>query len=426
LDQGLLLHHPAGDHRADDLPDGEAAVRLLTAAILVVFAVFAATARAADEVRWPSATTGGELRGELRAPAATADALPVVVYLKNLSIPRIGTESDEAIIADLVNSGHLVLVLDYAHHANAVGPQLAADVLKLREAIAGKNKSLLTNYKADANHVFILAEGFRLKRDVEFDRDGQRVLGMDVIYPSKPAQPVPALIEFTCDNEHRMGSFSLLFCHDTLIESGMFAGFAVAMADHPVAPPYKGLDDPMPQVLYRAKSAVRTLRSMKDELNLNGKIGVMGFSRGGPIAALLAATNDRPDLEGDGPHKDVSSAVQAALVHGNRYDYLDLLPNDPMLARFEKAWGKRDDNREKWAAHGAMYFLTSTACPMFLNTSDAESPEYRDGLAKLDKRLTELKAPHVYQVDADGRGHHVSTDPRTLAAIYAFFREQLK
>jgi hypothetical protein len=63
---------------------------------------------------------------------------------------------------------------------------------------------------------------------------------------------------------------------------------------------------------------------------------------------------------------------------------------------------------------------------MFLNTSDAESPEYRDGLAKLDKRLTDLKVPHVYQVDTDGRGHRVSADPKTLAAIYAFFREQLK
>ena len=118
--------------------------------------------------------------------------------------------------------------------------------------------------------------------------------------------------------------------------------------------------------------------------------------------------------------------MQAALVHGNRYDYLDLLPDDPMLARFEKAWGKRDANPDRWAVHGAMKYLTSAACPIFLNTSDAESPEYRDGLTKLDRRLTELNVPHVYRLDADGRGHRVSTDPKTLADIYAFFAERLK
>src|SRR5207245_884512 len=118
--------------------------------------------------------------------------------------------------------------------------------------------------------------------------------------------------------------------------------------------------------------------------------------RGGPMAAILAVSNGRKDLEGDGPHQGVSSAVQAALVHGNRYDYLDLLPADPMLARFEKAWGKRDENEQKWAAHGASYYLpkdakdAKTVAPMFLNTSDAESAEYRNGLAQFDRRLTDL------------------------------------
>ena len=117
-------------------------------------------------------------------------------------------------------------------------------------------------------------------------------------------------MEITCDNVNRMGMYSLLFCHDTLTDGGMAAGFAVAMIDHPVPPPYKGIDDPMPQVIYRLKAAVRTLRSMDAELDMNGKIGAIGFSRGGPMAAFLAVTGNHPELEGDGPHKDISSAVQ--------------------------------------------------------------------------------------------------------------------
>jgi len=256
----------------------------------------------AADLRWHSIVTGGEIAGAVVLPAATGSnqALATVVYLKNLSAPRVGQEPDETIIADLVKQGHLVLVLDYERHPRAIAPDMNADLLKLRRDIAdAKNKTLLTNFKIDVNHLFILPEGFRVKRDVEFARDGARVLAMDIMYPSKPRQPVPVLMEITCDNVNRMGSASLLFCHDTLLEGGQVAGFAAAMIDHPVPPPYKGIDDPMPQNVHRLKAAVRTLRAKGAELGFNGQIGAIGFSRGGPMAALLAVIGDRSDLEPD-------------------------------------------------------------------------------------------------------------------------------
>jgi acetyl esterase/lipase len=166
----------------------------------------------------------------------------------------------------------------------------------------------------------------------------------------------------------------------------------------------------MPESLDRMKAAVAKLRELSKELGTTDKIGAIGFSRGGPFAAMLAGQGD----------------VQAALIHGNRYDYLDLLDNDPMLARFEKAWGKRDENRERWAIHGASHYLTDKASPMFLNTSDTESPEYRHGLERFAARLKAAGVAHVYQVDQDGRGHRVTTDPRTLSEIYQFFSKHLQ
>ena len=89
-------------------------------------------------------------------------------------------------------------MLDYAHHPKAVSPNLNADVLKLRSDIADPQKKiLLTGYLVDLDHLFILLEGYRLKRDVEFARDGTRVLAMDIQYPSKPKRPVPVLMEIT-------------------------------------------------------------------------------------------------------------------------------------------------------------------------------------------------------------------------------------
>jgi hypothetical protein len=116
------------------------------------------------------------------------------------------------------------------------------------------------------------------------------------------------------------------------------------------------------------------------------------------------------------------------MAHGGRFDFTHLRDDDPMLARYAKAWGPRETSGDRWAAHGALHYLGKgePAAPMFLNTSNAESPEFRDGLALLAKRLKEAGVECVYSEDADGRGHRVSTDSKTLAAAYAFFAKHLK
>jgi len=59
---------------------------------------------------------------------------------------------------------------------------------------------------------------------------------------------------------------------------------------------------------------------------------------------------------------------------------------------------------------------------MFLNTSDTESPEYRHGLAQLAAALNRWGIEHQFVIDADARGHRVSTDPAILDRIFSFFR----
>src|SRR5580704_11376003 len=171
---------------------------------ICLIGLFGCPAGALAEIQFHSPATGAVINGTVMLPtkpAANADGtIPTIIYLKNLSIPRLGTESDDSIINDLLASGDLVVVLDYAKNPKAVSPQISADMLELRQEIGGKKKTLLTEYKVDVNHVFILPEGFRLKRDVEFARDGSRVLGMDIEYPAKPNHPVPTLMEITCDN----------------------------------------------------------------------------------------------------------------------------------------------------------------------------------------------------------------------------------
>jgi acetyl esterase/lipase len=70
-----------------------------------------------------------------------------------------------------------------------------------------------------------------------------------------------------------------------------------------------------PAALHDCKSAVRTLRAKAAEWKINpDRIGCMGGSAGGHLSGLLAMTSGKADFEGDGPHKDQSSAVKAAIV----------------------------------------------------------------------------------------------------------------
>jgi acetyl esterase/lipase len=87
------------------------------------------------------------------------------------------------------------------------------------------------------------------------------------------------------------------------------AGLAVASIDYRHA-----LEAPFPAQLLDAKAAVRYLRSHADELGVSTeRIGVMGESAGGHIAALVGLTAHRVDLEGSHGVVGPSSAVDVVV-----------------------------------------------------------------------------------------------------------------
>ena len=87
------------------------------------------------------------------------------------------------------------------------------------------------------------------------------------------------------------------------------AGLAVATIDYRHA-----LEAPFPAQLHDAKAAVRYLRAHADELGISTeRIGVMGESAGGHIAALVGLTAHRADLEGTHGVVGPSSAVDVVV-----------------------------------------------------------------------------------------------------------------
>jgi hypothetical protein len=301
-------------------------------------------------------------------------------------------------------------------------PFLNQDLGRLRDEI--RNGSFLKSYPIDQAHVFLVPSGSRLKRDVNFFIDAERTLAMDIVYPSQPLRAVGAVIEFSCDNQNRMGNGSLSICSDTVLDAEATEGFAVAMADHPVPAPYKGLD-PMPDCARKIKAAVRTLRVEGNELGLNGNIGVVGFSRGSGMALMLVSTEGLPEFEGYGENQRVSSAVQAAVIMSGRFTYLDLLEDDHMLPRYAKAWGERDASLDVWRQHGALDYLTHPTLPLFLTINCTEGADALHQMQVLRCRLAELGNDVIFMMDRTPRGHKVTLEPEILDSMNAYLKARL-
>jgi acetyl esterase/lipase len=78
---------------------------------------------------------------------------------------------------------------------------------------------------------------------------------------------------------------------------------------------------PFPAALEDCKCAVRWLRAHAREYHIDpDHIGAYGNSAGGHLALLLGMVTKEAGLEGDGPHQDQSSAVQAAVSDSGPVD----------------------------------------------------------------------------------------------------------
>lgn len=392
-------------------------MRSLLVSFLLVLLPFAAHGGT-----WSSTVTGNEIPLTILEPVNSTARPPVIFYLENLAAPRIGTESDAAIIGDFRAAGYLVVTLDYAHHPRARWPWINQDFVALRGQL--EHQELLRSATLDLKHAYLVPAGCRLKRDVIFYRDEQHTFAMDIVYPSQPNRPVGAVLEFSCDNENRMANGSLAFCTDTLLAGATVEGFAAAMADHPVAGAYHGLD-PLPACAWKTKAAVRTLRAQTAALRLNGAIISIGFSRASGMALLLATTMGHNEFEGHGEHLTIDSSVQGAIVLSGRFSYLDLLPNERMIPRYTATWGDRSSHESQWRSQGALDYLTAPTAPLFLSINRGESPEALHQMEVLRRRLTELSSPFEFREEPGSRGHHVPLHPTVLEPMLAYLHRQL-
>jgi acetyl esterase/lipase len=139
---------------------------------------------------------------------------------------------------------------------------------------------------------------------------GYRALELDLWIP--PAEAPPPVVVWVHGGAWMVGNRHLLpgsLRPGRLFDELLAAGLAVATVEYRHA-----REAPFPAQLHDVKAAVRWLRHSAADLGIDaGRVGIGGESAGGHLAALVALTAGRPDLEGAVGVRGPSSAVDAVV-----------------------------------------------------------------------------------------------------------------
>lgn len=260
------------------------------------------------------------------------------------------------------------------------------------------------------------------KQDLVYARHGARELQLDLYKPKAAATPLPAIV---C-------------IHGGGWQKGTRAGMAdlsralAARGYVVVSISYRLSDEAaFPAQLHDVKAAVRWLRANAATHGIDpARIGAIGHSAGGHLAALLATTGGVRELEGSGNHDGIDSRIQTAVAGGTQTD----LTVEHVRAKSEEKGGIYPkflgDSYAKtpaaYAAASPLHHLDRGDPPLAFFTGEQDHPSTHAGAMRT--RLAALGIPTALTV-VPGAPHALLGNARyfdqVVAAAAHFFDAHL-
>lgn len=140
--------------------------------------------------------------------------------------------------------------------------------------------------------------------DIEYARIGETSLKLDL---HRPAESNPPLLVYVHGGAWRAGSRK-----DVPVLPLLEKGFAIASVDYRLSTEAR-----FPAQIHDIKAAIRFLRAKATELGVDaGRIGIVGTSAGGHLAALAGVSAGVEELEGEvGESRGLSSRVDVIVSY---------------------------------------------------------------------------------------------------------------
>ena len=221
------------------------------------------------------------------------------------------------------------------------------------------------------------------KLDLSYAKYGDRTLEMDLYRPKDSWGALPAIL---CIHGGGWAKGSRKN-YQKIAQSLAVRGYLTAAISYRLSG-----EAAFPAAIHDCKAAVRFLRAHADTLGVHpNKIGAIGSSAGGHLAALLATSNGIGELEGRGGNANFSSRIQAVVPMGAQTDFLSERTRE--VSRDRAIWkqfmnGSQEENRKLYGLASPFEHLDSGDPPVLFITGEMDDESTR--ATKFRTRLTEL------------------------------------
>ncbi len=273
-----------------------------------------------------------------------------------------------------------------------------------------------------------LPESIRIERNIAYAESTNPRQALDLLLPREPrgdrALPVVVAIH---GGAFRMGEKSMALGEIVpLVASGDYAGVTINYRLSGEAT--------WPAQVHDCKAAIRWIRGNADRYKLDpDRIGVIGSSAGGHLAAMLGTSGAIASLEGDlGAHGKRSSKVRCVVDQFGPSDLLSMNDapgqmdhNAPDSPESQLIGGTLQEHKEKARAASPISYVSPEDPPFLIlhGTKDPLVPFNQS--ERLDAALKEAGV-ETYFVPIEGAGHGGFGSPEVPRRIRQFFDKHLR
>jgi acetyl esterase/lipase len=270
-----------------------------------------------------------------------------------------------------------------------------------------------------------LFAGMKFDRDVAYGTKSDKQK-LDILYPIDHSKPRPAVLYI-----HGGGWGGGDKADDPEMQMDMLNGFAkdgcVALSiNYRLAAEAK-----FPAAVEDCKLAIRWLRAHAGDYGVDkSRIGVVGGSAGGHLAAMLAVTRKEDGLEGEGFLNESSAVQAAASVSGPTDLSVDMCASQiesrrKMVANFLGMPREKDPGHTRRASPIA--YVRNDIPPMLIVHCKDDKSIDADQSIRFAEALTKAGAPaQLLLLDGSNHGSDMARTEPVLSDLRKLFRETLK